>query len=175
MSKRLWMLAGLAVLLMLALSAYRKSGALGASTGRSLAANPTTTPTMQTSTAGPSALPQTIERPALEAASRDPFVATPVPQPAPVALPVAPVVLAPPPPTPPPLNLRFAGRMTGPDGAAQVFVLLGETSLSASIGQTLPNGYRVEAITARAIELSYPSLNSTARLDLPDPPQHEIR
>ncbi len=178
MSKRLWVFAGLAVLLLLALSVYRKPGALPPNTGRALAASPSSmTPSPgRDGTATHAALPQTLSRPALEAASRDPFaawqasVAThPAPQP------VAPVVAPPPPPAPPPLNLRYAGRMTGPDGTTQVFVLLGDTSLSASVGQTLPNGYRVETITAQAIELSYPPLNSTARLDLPAPPQHEIR
>ncbi len=173
------MLAGPCLLLALALSVYRKPGSVSANAGRTLAANTaaaTSATSARDAVAARTALPQTLSRPTLEAASRDPFVATLAsPAPLPVAKPVAPVIATPPPPTPPPLNLRYAGRMTGPDGSTQVFVLFGETGLTVSVGQTLPNGYRVETITARAIELSYPPLNSTARLDLPAPPQHEIR
>ena len=75
----------------------------------------------------------------------------------------------------PPVNLRYTGRMTAPDGSLVVYAAFGETSLALTTGQSLPNGYRVEAITARAVELSYPPLNTTARLDLPEPPKYEIR
>lgn len=170
------MVAGLGLLLALALSVTRKPSVAGTGAGRTLAASTTAATSAREGPAARTALPQTLSRPTLEAASHDPFAAWQAPVAAqPVAPPVAPVVLTPPPPTPPPLNLRYAGRMTGPDGATQVFVLLGDTSLMASVGQTLPNGYRVETITARAIELRYPPLHSTARLDLPAPPQHEIR
>lgn len=176
MPKRLWMWGGLCVLAALAASIYRKPATTEATAARSIvgATAPAQAPGNRFA---PSVLPPNLERAPLESASSDPFAARQaVPTPAPVAPPVAPVTVAPPaPPAIPPLNLRFAGRMTGPDGATQVFVLFGETGLTASIGQTLPNGYRVEAITARAIELSHPGLNSTARLDLPEPPQHEIR
>jgi hypothetical protein len=175
-SRPYWTGVGLCILLALAWSVYRKPGAADAAGGRTLASGPGTTVAPGASVAPRTTLPQTLSRPLLEAASRDAFAAWPAPVAAQVMLPpVAPAPPPPPPPAPPPLNLRYAGRMTGPDGATQVFVLSGETSLTATIGQMLPNGYRVEAITARAIELSHPSLNSTARLDLPEPPQHEIR
>lgn len=175
-STRLWMLAGLAILSALAWSIYRKPGATPARAARTLAASSTALTAPRDGASLRSTLPQTVSRPALESASRDAFAPWQAPAPAQaVAPPVAPAPAPPPPPAPPPLNLRFAGRMIGPDGSTQVFVLFGETGLTASVGQTLPNGYRVETITARAIELSYPPLNSTARLDLPAPPQHEIR
>jgi hypothetical protein len=116
------------------------------------------------------------DRPALEPARRDPFgslapapaipKATVVPPP-PVAAPVVAVA--------PPHNLVFAGRISGSDGREQVYVTSGDTSLVLSVGQTLPTGYRVDAITERAIELSYPPLNTTARIDLPPPPRYETR
>ena len=116
------------------------------------------------------------ERPALEPARRNPFVATaplvvakvaPALPPPPIATPVA--------PSAPAHGLAFAGRITNPDGREQIYLSYGDTSLPIAVGQTLPSGYRVEAITERTVELSYPSLNTTARLDLPAPPKHEIR
>jgi hypothetical protein len=121
----------------------------------------------------PKPLPADIERPALELASRDPFAM--VTAPAPVITTPKPVQVAPPPPSPPPLNLQFTGRMTGPDGKQVIFVALGDTTLSLSVGQTLPNGYRVNAIHERSVELSYLPLNFNTRLDLPAPPTYEIR
>jgi hypothetical protein len=75
----------------------------------------------------------------------------------------------------PPLGLRYAGRMTTPEGQQVVYVALGDTSLTLAIGQNLPNGYRVDAITPSAVEFTYPPLNTTARLELPEPPRYEIR
>lgn len=121
----------------------------------------------------PSLLPSILERPALEAASRDPFA--PVAPPAPVVVAPKPVQVAPPPPSPPPLNLQYAGRMTAPDGSQIVFVAVGDTTVSLSVGQTLPNGYRVNAIHDRAVELSYLPMNFNTRFDLPAPPTYEIR
>jgi hypothetical protein len=89
---------------------------------------------------------------------------------------VLPIQIAPlAPPTPPAVNLTFAGRMSAPDGSQVIYVAYGDTPLAISVGQTLPNGYRVDAITARAVELSYAPLNTTARFDLPAPPNYEIR
>ena len=78
-------------------------------------------------------------------------------------------------PAPPPLEMRFAGRMTAPDGTQVVYVAFGDVNLLITAGQTLPNGYRVDAIGARLVELSYPPLSTTARLDLPESPTYEIR
>lgn len=119
-------------------------------------------------------LPTHLERPMLEPAGRNPFEAIAVPVPVPAVIKKAPVA-APPAPSAPPLNLRFTGKMTTPDGRQIVFVAFGETPMSLSLGQTLPNGYKVQAIHERSVELNYLPLNFTARLDLPEPPQYEIR
>lgn len=119
-------------------------------------------------------LPVQLERRALEPASRDPFAAL-APPASVVALKKPAPAAAPPAPSPPPLNLRFTGKMTAPDGSQIIFVAFGETPMSLSLGQTLPNGYKVHAIHERAVELNYLPLNFTARLDLPDPPRYEIR
>jgi hypothetical protein len=118
-------------------------------------------------------LPAILERPALETASRDPFaiVAPPVP----VVTAPKPVQAAPPPPSPPPLNLQFSGRMTAPDGSQVIFVTMGDATLTLSVGQTLPNGYTVNAIHDRAVELSYLPMNFNTRFELPAPPTYEIR
>jgi hypothetical protein len=122
--------------------------------------------------------PGPLQRPMLEPAVRDPFAP---PAPPPVVVPVAKVVVPPPSiavpvvPSAPPHNLSFAGRMTAPDGRTLLYVSAGEGSMAIAVGQMLPNGYRVEAITEHAIELIYPPLNTTARLDLPAPPKYEIR
>jgi hypothetical protein len=118
-------------------------------------------------------LPAVLERPALDAASRDPFAI--VAAPAPVVIAPKPVQVAPPPPSPPPLNLQFTGRMVAPDGSQVIFAAMGDTPLTLSVGQTLPNGYRVNAIHERSVELSYLPMNFTTRLDLPAPPTYEIR
>lgn len=128
-----------------------------------------------------SALPQQLDRDKLEPAARDPFiyVAPPAPPPAkklpPTPPPMPAPVMAAPAPTAPSLDLRYTGRMTGPDGALMVFVTYAESAISLSVGQSLPNGYRVDRITDRVVELSYPALGTTARLDLPEPPKYEIR
>jgi hypothetical protein len=124
-------------------------------------------------------LPVTLTRPKLEVAVRDPFVLKPRPlaaqvptQPAPP--PIAVQAVLPQPPVAPPLNLTFAGRMTAPDGSQILYVANGASTQSIAVGQDLPNGYRVDAITAQAVEFSYP-LQTNARLDLPAPPKFEIR
>jgi hypothetical protein len=130
---------------------------------------------------GTATLPQQLERDKLEPATRDPFMVVAPPPPAPAKkLPPAPPpppapVMAAPAPTAPPLDLRYAGRMTGPDGTLMVFVTYAESPITLSIGQSLPNGYRVDRISDRLVELSYPALGTTARLDLPEPPKYEIR
>ena len=65
--------------------------------------------------------------------------------------------------------------MTQPGGGEIIYVSYAGTSMPIAAGQSLPNGYRVESISARSIELSYPSLNARARIDLPDAPKYEIR
>lgn len=65
--------------------------------------------------------------------------------------------------------------MTAPDGSRFIFAAQGDSHVTLSVGQILPNGYRVVAIAGRVVELIYPDLNTTARLEFPEPPPHEIR
>jgi hypothetical protein len=121
------------------------------------------------------ALPSNLERPVLQAASRDPFVSYTAPAP-PVTKPIVPVRILPPPlPSPPPLNLTFTGKTTTPDGRQLIYASVGDTVMSLTVGMTLPNGYTVTAITPQAVELHYAPLNTAARLDLPPSPTYEIR
>ena len=103
-----------------------------------------------------SQLPHTLTRPKLEVALRDPFVLKPPPVTVqvltkPAAPPIAVQAVSPPPPVAPPLNLTFAGRMTAPDGRLVVYVANGAFTQAISVGQDLPNGYRVDTITAQAV------------------------
>lgn len=120
-------------------------------------------------------LPLRIERPMLPPAANDPF--TLVPPPAPPAPKQSQQLSAahPPPPPPPPVNLSFSGRITTPEGKEVIYLAYGDVSMPIAVGQTLPNGYKVDAITEKSVELSYPSLNVSTRLELPQPPQYEIR
>jgi hypothetical protein len=120
-----------------------------------------------------SPLPAELVRSALEPALRDPFAGV---QPAVVpAAPTPPRMVVTPPPAAPPLDLVFAGRMTSPDGQETVFARQGTQIVHLVTGQALSNGYRVRAITDEAVELEYPALNMTARLELPSVPKQEIR
>ena len=116
------------------------------------------------------------ERPVLMPAQRDPFALLAAPVSAPIVKPPAALPIAEPvAPSAPPHNLSFAGRVTNPDGHELVYVSSGDTSLAIFPGQVLSNGYRVEAITKQAIELSYPALNTSSRIELPALPKYEIR
>lgn len=123
----------------------------------------------------------TEPRPLLEHARRNPFVVQAPPAPAPKTPPVKAVAqvvanpLPPTVPTAPPLNLSFAGRVRDPDGKESIYLTWGDKTLSAELGSVLPNGYRVESITADAIDLLYVELNTPARLALPAAPRYEIR
>jgi hypothetical protein len=119
-----------------------------------------------------------INRPAIESAKRDPFMAVqaiPAQPPASVQKMTA---LPPPPepaPAPPPVGLTFVGRLVGPEGDLSIMANNGNETLTLRPGQALPNGYRVDAVNDQAVLLSYPPLNTTARLDLPSAPQWETR
>jgi hypothetical protein len=129
-------------------------------------------------------LPANIERPQLEAANRDPFIAfaPPAPKPTPPKKPPAPAVvaLAPAPqavaaPSPPPLNLRFIGQALLPSGERMIYAALGETPVELKVGANLPNGYQVTRIDDKVVSLHYPPLNHSAQMVLPEPPRYEIR
>ena len=65
--------------------------------------------------------------------------------------------------------------MTRPDGAQTIYASFGETPVVLTTAQVLPNGYRVVAIKDRVVEFTYPPLNTSAKLDLLEPPRYEIR
>jgi hypothetical protein len=177
-----WLALGALVIAALLGWQYRASPAAGASAANSV-------PMPSASPAGLQAsafqLPSALERYTLEPAGRDPFTyvlpsapaapkkASPTPTPPP--MPVQAPVMAAPVPVAPSLDLRYAGRMTTPDGALMVFATYGEEPITLAVGQSLPNGYRVDRISDRVVELSYPTLGTTARLDLPELPKYEIR
>lgn len=71
--------------------------------------------------------------------------------------------------------MAFAGRIVWPDGKQVIYVSFAETSLPIEQGTILPNGYRVESISAESIEFNYLALNTTARLAIPPTPRYETR
>jgi hypothetical protein len=124
-----------------------------------------------------SALPETIVRPPLSAAMDDPFHSAAY-APVMVAKPVEatpPPPPAPPPPAAPALNLQFIGRVTQADGEETVYMAYGDTTLTITEGQNLPNGYKVDAMTPKNVRFSHPQLDNPVSLDLPPPPAFQIR
>jgi hypothetical protein len=82
----------------------------------------------------------------------------PPPRPAPAV-----TEAAPPAPTPPPMPYRVAGRVVH-DGVAHVVLAKGDRVLTVRQGDTLDDGYRVEAIGARGVTLVYLPLNMPQQL-----------
>lgn len=120
-------------------------------------------------------LPEQIPRLIVDLAKRDVFVPHEMPaasQPGPPTLsPSAPlpvVIALTPPPQAPPLNARFLGRMTTPEGKRLVYLARGDLPLAVSVGQRLDDGYLVESITAEGVTLNYPPLD--VRVVVPIPP-----
>lgn len=133
-------------------------------------------------------LPAKIERESLEASSRDPFSTVLLPAPKlaePKKAPSQPIALASIPqpsppqavaaPSPPPLNLRFLGQATAPDGERMIYAALGDTPVLLTKGVSLSNGYQVTSIEPKLVNLLYTPLNFSAQLALPEPPRYEIR
>ena len=173
MQKRFWLYLCLVACCLLVWARVRQPVAIAApvaptSTHAKVAAGvPMTNSTSMT------ALPSQLSRNQLEPALRDPFSGVqPVQEPAP---PPPRQIIVPPAPSAPLLELVFAGRMTSPDGRETIFVKQGAQTLSLTEGETLPNGYRVRAITQDAVEFDYPALKATAKLELPSVPKQEIR
>lgn len=137
------------------------------------------------------ALPQL--RPPLEPASHDPFrTEPPVPASADVAIALAAPVPAPAftpareesasaaeatpaAASPPQLNLSFVGSVRGADGALQILASDGEHTWSLAPGLELPSGFRVEEVSADAVQFFHPGAGVTARLVLPPTPAFELR
>lgn len=70
------------------------------------------------------------------------------------------------PPPLPPIELRFFGTATRPDGKRQAFFLRGDDVLIASQGDVVGRRYRVGAITATAAEVTDLTNNNTQRLPM---------
>jgi hypothetical protein len=132
------------------------------------------------------ALPQALTRDHLEAAKRDPFTYLAAAVPPALRNPpllrtvvppnfTAPIIIAAPAPSAPQHNLVFTGRMTGPDGKQLIFATLFEIPVTLAVGQSLANGYRVDGVTEKAVQLTYVALGTSARLELPEPPKYETR
>jgi len=113
-------------------------------------------------------------RPAL----RDPFAlrqaAVTVPPLPPVEM--LPVVVAPiQPVAPPPPMLTFSGRMRAPDGHWVLVAQMGEAAVPVTLveGKELANGYRVERISDRVVELLNPQTQHLLQLAVPAAPRFE--
>ena len=73
-----------------------------------------------------------------------------------VAAPIAP----PPQEVAPPVNIRFLGSFSAPDGKTSVYVQQGDAELEVKVGEYLLNGYLVEAATSSELQLMYPRLGT---------------
>lgn len=132
--------------------------------------------TRPTPTSG-STLPEALVRTTLSPAVDDPFSSA-APAPVLIAKPVEappPPPPAPPPPAVPTLNLQFIGRVSEADGKETIYMAYGDNTLTISEGQSLPNGYKVDAVTPKYVRLSHPQLDNPVLLDLPPPPAFQIR
>ena len=77
--------------------------------------------------------------------------------------PPAPPPPPPPKPVPPPLPFKFLGRLVEADGMV-AFLSQGENPILARRGDTLLDRYRVDAVEADRIELTYLPLNEKQQL-----------
>jgi hypothetical protein len=114
------------------------------------------------------------EEPAQEAANIDPFAPRDWQAPAPVApapanvapLAVAPLVLEP--QGPPPLPFQYMGRMTDGD-TPLVYLVRGEQTLVAKLGETLDQAYRVVSIGPLQIDFLHIPTGEAQSMSLPAP------
>jgi hypothetical protein len=110
-------------------------------------------------------LPEALPFQTLRTTKRDPFESVPVIKPPPVA-PVA-KVIAPPaePPRPPPMTYRYLGSFTGPDGAREIYLTMGDRITSVRQGSQLEGGYVVETVSAAAVNVLHAATQT--RIDIP--------
>lgn len=95
----------------------------------------------------------------------------PVPSPAAIREMQARENLPPPPPPPPqapPVPFTYVGRLTEADRTT-VFLSTGSRDVAAAVGETIDGTYRVEAVTASRIELTYLPLGQRQSLTLRTP------
>jgi hypothetical protein len=123
-------------------------------------------------------LPALLERNVVEPARRDPFAdVTAAPTAALPAKPAQVAALAPPPatpaaaPSPPPLQWRLIGTMATPTGQRLVVLTHSneQQTVVAEPGVQLDGGYQVSAVTADAVRLLYPPLQTEVVIPIPPP------
>jgi len=86
-----------------------------------------------------------------------------------VQAPVAPVIQAPPPTCPPscpPINLKFFGTATRPNGKRQAFLLQGDDVFLASEGDIVARKYRIVSISANSLQVEDMANQNTQTLPL---------
>lgn len=112
-------------------------------------------------------------------AQRDPFDLTPVAASVP---PLPPVMVAPPvvavvpiqPVMPPPPTMAYTGRMRAADGRWLVMAQLENGHpVALEVGKELGNGYRVERVSERVVELLNPQTQHLMQLAVPAAPRFE--
>jgi hypothetical protein len=125
------------------------------------------------------AMPHHPLRADIRPAQRDPFELAPVAASGP---PLPPVVLQPlvlevapiQPVIPPPPTLAYAGRMRAADGRWLVMVQLEDgRPVALQVGKELGNGYRVERMSDRVVELLNPQTQHLMQLAVPAAPRFE--
>lgn len=77
-------------------------------------------------------------------------------------------------PTPPPIGYRYMGRMRSPEGQVIVWLERQDQAIEANVGTQLADGYVVEKIEDRAIELLYPPLGVKALIAVPPPSDSDV-
>jgi len=113
---------------------------------------------------GPAALPEHWPAPNVDAAPRNPFLATPPPAPKTV------VVAPPPPPPPPPVsNYRFWGRVAVADGQRVTYLSRGDSGnpVAIDIGTRLEDGWSVDAIGDNAVVLVHAATQQRSTVLIP--------
>lgn len=177
-----WPLFALAVLLLLAMaravSGPKEHAADSMRTVVATGASAVEVFSAVSSPEGFSTLPS-AERAAIKSAARDPFLMpapAPTPLPTPVFTPPPPVLAASVMPREPVLQLSFTGRMQTPDGRTVVLAQWSDgRPVTLEQGKVLSNGYRVERMDARMVELLNPQTQAVVQLPLPPAPRFETR
>lgn len=103
----------------------------------------------------------------LEKPLSDPFGAAQapdLPKPAPI---ISPIVAPQPSPQPPALNYRYLGQMTTPEGERIVYLAHANSDIQIRVGTQLDEGYVVQAISDKAVDLYYPALSTKASIAIP--------
>ena len=107
--------------------------------------------------------------PVLAKASRNPFDPARKPTPAPTRPPR--VVLTPEPtraPEIPQALYQLVGKMMGPDGKPSLYLQHDNKIIEAHMGDTLSDGYTIEAVSASSVSLVHPASGHHVTLELPE-------